>query len=336
MPNNTSNLSKEVERNYLITLSLELRMKTSLTRLKLINLRALKISLMSDMNNPNLTKQDIIKNVRYLATLCEDDRLPDPDDNLYLFLESVESIIRIDSEKLKSLAIEADTDGSRGSSVTRALHSFTKYNADEINEVTDLYSSLEASSFKQIYNYKVTADKAFLEMKFTPNSGNSSNNIKPPLKIRSFPIKAKGGFKINTSVALTLNNYKATSNDYYINNDGFIGSTPNDNFVPNLCTMINFYPIISDNFNVGGSFGLSIPISGDIKGVNFLVGPSIFFGGNNRLSITGGLAFGAVKQLTSGLKVGDKSIGSDIQGFTKNVYDLGYYIGISFSLFDIN
>ena len=102
--------------------------------------------------------------------------------------------------------------------------------------------------------------------------------------------------------------------------------------------MINFYPFMGDNFNVGGSFGLSIPISGDenISGINFLLGPSLFFGNKSRLSVSGGLAYGPVKRLTNGLSVGDTTSFGSVDNFTKNVYDFGYYFGVSFSLFDIN
>ena len=138
-------------------------------------------------------------------------------------------------------------------------------------------------------------------------------------------------------MALTLNNFGSNSNKYYLES-GVIGADKNDFFVPNLSTMINFYPFMGENFNLGGSFGLSIPISSNdsIDGVNFLFGPSMFFGSKSRLSLSGGLAYGPVKQLTNGLSVGDTTSFDNVDDFTRNVYDFGYYFGISFSLFDIN
>lgn len=299
------------------------------------NLRALKKSLLSDMRNPNLTKNQIIKNVKYLASLYDDSRLPDPEDNLYYFLETLETLIRSDSEKLKTAINTNETDLSRGASVTRALKSYTEYNADEVDDVTDLFASVEAASFKQVYDYNVTVDKALIEIKFIPKT-DLSDGDNTPVKVRSISVKAKGGFKINNGVALTLNNYKDVSKDFFVDQNGTIGSTPNDNFVPNLSTMINFYPIIGENFNLGGSFGLSIPIADDLRGVNFLIGPSVFFGNENRFSLSGGVAFGPVQKLTNGLQEGDTALSADVDNFTKNVYDVGFYMGISFSLFDLN
>ena len=100
--------------------------------------------------------------------------------------------------------------------------------------------------------------------------------------------------------------------------------------------MINFYPVIGDNFNVGGSFGLSIPIADDVNGVNFLLGPSVFLGRQSRLSLSGGVAYGPVNRLTNGLEIDQTTTLSSLDNFTKKVYDFGYFFGISFSLFDIN
>ncbi|MGJ8685130.1 MAG: hypothetical protein ACSHWW_10930 [Nonlabens sp.] len=300
------------------------------------NLRALKTSLLSDMRNPNLSKEQILKNLKYLASLNDDDRLPDPEDNLYFFLETLESLIRSDGEKLNATINSTDNGSSRGATAKRALRSYTEYNVDAVDEVTDLYASVEAASFNQVYDYRVTADRAVVEIKFIPISEKTNAGNNTAVKIRSIPIKARGGFKINTGVALTLNNFKDSSKDYYIDQNGLIGATANDKFVPNLSTMINFYPIMGENFNIGGSFGLSIPIADDLRGVNFLIGPSVFFGNKNRFSFSGGVAFGPVQELTNGLQEGDAALGNDIDGFTKNVYDVGFYMGISFSLFDLN
>ncbi|HLW50111.1 MAG TPA: hypothetical protein VKZ78_04000, partial [Sphingobacteriaceae bacterium] len=104
---------------------------------------------------------------------------------------------------------------------------------------------------------------------------------------------------------------------------------------PNLSTMINFYPMMSESFNVGGSFGLAIPISDKVGGINFLLGPSIFMGNKNRLSLSGGVAYGPVNRLTNGIKPGDTTELRSLENFTKTVYDFGYFFGVSFSLFDI-
>ena len=123
--------------------------------------------------------------------------------------------------------------------------------------------------------------------------------------------------------------------EFYIDDNDVIGEDVGNGSTPNLSTMINFYPVMGENFNLGGSFGVSIPISGETRGLNFLLGPTIFLGNKSRLSLSGGVAYGTVNKLKNGLEVGDTTTITDIDSYTKSVYDFGYYFGISFSLFEI-
>lgn len=302
------------------------------------NVKALKKMILSNMKNPNLSKEEMIRNIKNLAAQNTDQRLPDPEDNLYLYLETLDQLIASDVQEINSRVDDSElANTSRGTSVKRSLNSYSLKSTDEVASIVNLYASIEAATFSQVYDYRVTADKAVIEMNFIPKSDNmEDNNASNAIKIRSIPVNAKGGFKINSSVALTLNNYAGKSNDYFIDTNGDIGATPDDSYTPNLSTMINFYPILGESFNIGGSFGLSIPIADELTGVNFLLGPSLFLGNKNRFSLSGGVAFGPVKQLTNGLEIGDAAINNDVDSFTENKYDVGYYFGVSFSLFDLN
>lgn len=330
---------------------------------KSTNITALKTTMMSNLVNPNLSKDDILKNVIATAQKQEDSRLPDPNDNFYVFITQLEKIVKEDKAELssnikamsKEVAKEADSSAgmSRGALIERnylisdlqnllsSLDQSSFQTVNDLKKIQSLYSMLEASSFERTYDYLLEADKVNIELKFVQSDfaqkGSDSDNS-GVLKTRNIKLYSKGGFKVNTGVALTLNNFGSKSQDFYIAEDGTIGADQNDYFTPNLSTMINFYPYTGENFNIGGSFGLSIPISGDnnVKGINFLLGPSLHFGSSSRLSVSGGLAYGPVRKLTNGLQVGDQTTFGSVDNFTKDVYDFGYFFGISFSLFDIN
>jgi len=322
---------------------------------------AIKSALVADLVNPDLNKDSIIRHLKQIAGKLEDIRLPDPDENFYLFLSHLEKVILQDKNELLSSAnafvseIEqppsSDEPLSRGQLVARhttlsnlqnaiaSVNSTTDQTTDHIGQIKALYTDLEAASFDQTYDYVIEADKATIELKFLRSafaSQNSSDPTRQTVKTRNVRVAAKGGFKINTGIAMTLNNFSATSNSYFISDAGIIGSEKNTNFVPNLSTMINFYPIISESFNIGGSFGLSVPITDKVGGVNFLLGPSLFIGDKNRLSFSGGIACGPVNKLSNGLKPGDATDIRDLENYTKSVYNFGYYLGVSFSVFDIN
>ncbi len=325
------------------------------------NIDAIKTSFLSNLMNPNFDKEKIIKNLKEISSKYVDNRLPDPNDNFYLYLFNLNNVLKEDSKDLEneisniSLDIDqtmnSDTTMSRGELVqtnnayknlkelTSNISSNQLKTSQNLTKIMDLYTSLEASKFEQTYDYIIEADKVAIELKFLQSKfserTNTNNTESSLIKTRSLKLFAKGGFKINTSVALTLNNFGGKSKDFYVDNNGVIGEDINSHSTPNLSTMINFYPVIGENFNLGGSFGLSIPISGETKGINFLLGPTIFLGSKSRLSLSGGVAYGTVNKLTKGLEVGDTTTIIDIDNFTKSVYDFGYYFGISFSLFEI-
>ncbi|WP_339632717.1 hypothetical protein [Bizionia echini] len=325
------------------------------------NIDAIKSTLMSNLLNPNLDKEAILANVKNAANKVSDSRVSDPEDNFYVFLSSMKRVVQEDSQELASelnaLATDineqevSNTELSRGELVAhnnaytnlknmlKSLNASSINSSENLNKIEELYATLEASSFEQTYDYLIEADKVNIELKFVQSEFSKTSNVEnsqSTLKTRNLKLFSKGGFKINTSVALTLNNFGDSSKDFYIDENGVIGADVNDYFVPNLSTMINFYPVIGENFNIGGSFGLSIPITEDLKGINFLLGPSLFFGSKSRLALSGGIAYGPVNQLTNGLEVDQTTDIIDIDNFTKNVYDFGYYFGISFSLFDLN
>jgi hypothetical protein len=334
---------------------------------KTSNISALKTTLVSNLLNPNLNKDYILDNIIKTASQEKDARLPDPNQNFYVYLTLLEKIVLEDKSSLvmdinemtKEVDSQMDSEEtlSRGELKERnylsndlqkllsSLNESSFQTVEDLNKIKSLYTLLEASNFTRTYDYQIEADKINIELKFVKsvfaNSLNNSENIignNNTLKTRNIKLYSKGGFKVNTGIALTLNSFGSKSKDFYISEDGTIGGDSNNYLTPNLSTMINFYPYMGENFNLGGSFGLSIPISGDnnINGISFLLGPSAHFGSKSRLSLSGGLAYGPVKKLINGLEIGDSTSLSSIDNLTKTIYDFGYFFGISFNLFDLN
>lgn len=321
------------------------------------NIEAMRSSLQANLLNPTLSKEEIKATLLKLSKIPVDPRLTNPDEDYFLYLLNLERAIKEDiqaaNKNIQVLAseIEASDDGSvisRGETariiysdlekVSKSLDMVTLSSGDNLQKIKGMHSMLEASSFEKKFDYLIEADKVNLEMKFIPSQyalENSGTSETATISTKKIELSSKGGFKVNSSVALTLVNFGANSSNYFISEDGIVGSEPNDFFTPNLSTFINFYPVISENLNFGGSFGLSVPLSGDINGINFLLGPSLFLGNTSRLSISGGIAFGPVNELTNGIQVGDQTNLRSLENFTRTVYKTGYYFGISFSLFDI-
>ena len=80
---------------------------------------------------------------------------------------------------------------------------------------------------------------------------------------------------------------------------------------------------------------MSIPVSDNAEGVNYLLGVSAFLGDENRISFTTGVMYGPVRELKDGIVIGGTTTATDDTDITRKVYGLGYFIGVSFSLFDV-
>ena len=257
------------------------------------NISALKSTFISNLLNPNLDKETIMKNLVETADSEVDVRLPSAKPNFYVYLAKVEKSLKESQSQLQSninlMSNELETsntdseDLSRGELVSRNilisdlqklisdLNKSTDQGLNNLKELKSLYTILEASNFEQIYDYELLADKVNIELKFVQSDFSKdleNNEEETTLKTRNIKMSSKGGFKINTSVALTLNNFGSKSNNFFIDEEGIVGADANDNFVPNLSTMVNFYPFIGESVNVGGSVGLSIPIPNAFKFVH--------------------------------------------------------------------
>jgi len=260
--------------------------------------------------------------------------------NNYMNVKNASNNLKYD---FKAQIINGDLDSNTNvvelNNVILEIEESIEKSLKNLDQIQNLYNALEISSFEQTIDREIKKDKMsikfdFERSDFSQQIGGKSTS-ETLIREREIKVYATGGLKINTSIALTLNNFGNNSNDFFVDTEtNMVGADKNDYFVPSLATMINFYPYTSKNVNVGGSFGLSIPITGDTSGISFLLGPTLFLGSENRLSFSGGVAYGSVKRLKNNLQVGDVYTG-DTNKLTKNIYDFGYYFGISFSLFDV-
>ena len=329
----------------------------------------IKSKLIGNLINPNLTKGQIMDNAIKPSEIFTDDRLAGTQGNFYAYLAKLEEILSQDSEEVLSLLNEMniedeefleDDNLTRGQRVNirlrqtqieetiKGLQNVGYSKLTDLRQVKSMYVALEAASFEKITDYIIDADRANISLDFKQRA--FSNNLdregsdQETLKLRSIKIFAKGGIKVNTSIAITLNNYGGRSRDFFLmdndvdGEDDVVGSDDNNFYTPNLSTMINFYPVLGESFNFGGTFGVSIPISTADEtpnGINFLLGPSFFFGSESRVSFSGGLAYGPVRRLKNGLNPGDTTTLGE-SDLTRTVYDIGFFFGVSFSLFELN
>ncbi len=163
----------------------------------------------------------------------------------------------------------------------------------------------------------------------------STTNIEnlPKIKSKEIDITVKGDLKIGSSLGVSFPYY--ADNQEFINRDSVITAIDGNNFTPNISAFLNFYPYNGRNMQVGGTFGVGVPISADTKNFNFLLGMSTIFGTENRLVVNFGPTLGQVKKLDQGYEVGE-NLGDVLATVpTRNAYQWGGFVGVSFTLVNV-
>lgn len=312
---------------------------------------AIRETLAADLSNPHLSKTAIKENLVKLARLPEDARLTSPEENFYLYIASLERVFQADKLAITGevnamvSGIDSLKPGSRGDgsevvilrnlkNLLAGLDESAAVSIDNLQKIKILYGLLENSVFERTFEYVLDADQADLELKFSPSTLLPEGLSSVPNSSMKIKLSSSGGFKINTSIAFTL--HKADSQNFYIDDNQVVRGDAYDEFVPGLGTMLNFYPVLSNNYNVGGSFGISIPLRSEIKGLNFLLGPSVILGNENRLVISGGLAYSPVNKLTNGIELNAPTRLTSLNNFITSVYKPGVYFSISFNIMKFN
>src|SRR5690606_38354930 len=206
-----------------------------------IRLDATLENLKSDLTNPNLSKEQILSNLKNGLSEIKDPRLNNPNIDFYLFLSNLKAVVQSNkSEMLSTLEAAMNISGgeapvSRGAASTAILQQNEIENLAaglniKIQSISDLYAMLEKAEFNKVYHCDLAYDKTRVELKFTAAENSTESK---QLREREFKMTTKGGWKIDTGVALPLTNFSSSSNDFYIDGEGIIQADKNNNFVPN-------------------------------------------------------------------------------------------------------
>jgi hypothetical protein len=153
------------------------------------------------------------------------------------------------------------------------------------------------------------------------------------VKNKKLKVTVKGDLKINSSLGLAFPYY--ANNFGYINVGGEIVEQPGNNFAPNISAFMNFYPYNGKLGQLGGTFGLGLPIAGDDRNLSVFLGGASLFGSKNRIVLNAGASLGQVTQLDMGLQNGEMLDNEFMDVPTRQVWQWGAFLGISFSVADV-
>ena len=150
------------------------------------------------------------------------------------------------------------------------------------------------------------------------------------VKEKNINIVVRGGVKVNTSVGMAFPGYKTTNE--YTNRNDTIRVQPGSKYAPNIGAFVNFYPYTGRTLQLGGTFGVGVPLQAEQRDMNMFMGLSALLGCDSRVALHGGFSLGQVKKLDGGFNAGDSYVSSDLLVPTRNVWEWGSFVGISFNI----
>ncbi|MFY0644699.1 MAG: hypothetical protein JXR19_09570 [Bacteroidia bacterium] len=209
---------------------------------------------------------------------------------------------------------------------------------DKLDALEVVYQSVMNTPYSFNTNDIAKGDELTITIDFYKNPEGAeglggSIEDEPKVKSKEIDVTVKGDLKVNSSLGVAFPYY--TDNLNFINKDSVITGIDGNNYTPNIAAYLNFYPYNGRNVQVGGTFGVGVPISSDSKNFNFLMGVSTIFGSDNRLVVNFGPTLGQVNKLDNGFEVGDNLGDLTLAVPTRKSYQWGAFVGISFALADL-
>lgn len=208
-----------------------------------------------------------------------------------------------------------------------------------LKRIADLYHQIMSDRYVQTVPLTVKRNTKSVELRLTPNinpedSLNASAigiNRNDSSFVRYVTIYKKSPMRLRNTFGFSFVSFAESRWNYFVDATGTIAREQANQYIPVFSTMIHFYTPRDKGFRWGGTFGAGIPISGDDKELNVLLGLSTFFGNNDPVCLTAGISGAQVKKL-SGLSVGDKVTFTALteSNYTP-VYRVGYFVSLSFN-----
>ena len=206
-------------------------------------------------------------------------------------------------------------------------------NTQEMAQLQMKLAEVISNDFTYNTTIKPSADQVNLDIKLLKIQMGADSTEPVLIKERNLKMEVRGGLKVNASAGVSFGQFFEPSQSFAVNNGVIVGDNEGT-FTPSLTSFLHFHGYRGPKATVGGSLGLGFPLlsSGDSQSVEFFVGPSLILGSSQRLVLSTGLMGGRAQRLAKGYQVGD-AFDTDLGDIpTHGKYEIGLFLGASFSL----
>lgn len=222
---------------------------------------------------------------------------------------------------------------------------FSPADSNYVNPVTSVYKIFIGIKVAP-YIYQIpqldNADEVLVNMSIKPKANSGATRKVDSLVI---DLHVFGGFKVDFSPGFFYNSF--SSPQYSLRADSTVTTTATGKdtttrryktivtekkkgYEMGFASYMHFYTRTGDWFNVSGTIGAGLTID-DKPMVRYLLGGSMIFGRNARISLNGGYSIGQVNQLSNQYQNMQAPL-SDTGPATVKTWAHGYFIGISYNI----
>ncbi|MCC7465946.1 MAG: hypothetical protein IT261_06745 [Saprospiraceae bacterium] len=248
-----------------------------------------------------------------------------PESNLDEFKTTAEAFVEAAKGKTRSYQENADM-------LDAQMPDLPVLDAKSLSELRTTYLELNNNTFSKNYRLTAEGEKINFKIKLSPIDSLQNKGVKT-VELAPVSVRVYGGMRIKASVGLSFGQFFQQPKSFFVR-DSTLQASNRDAFVPVMTSFVHFFAPSQRNFSVAGSFGIGFPLGGgeNLQSISFFLGPSLLFGKGERIVLNAGLMGGRVERLSQGYELGDRFVSDGNIAPTTSVYDLGYYIGVSFNL----
>jgi hypothetical protein len=248
-----------------------------------------------------------------------------PESNLGAFQSSAEAFVGAAQSRTSALEENAEMLASK-------IPEIRTLDPQILSELRTAYLELNTNSFSKTYRQNATGEVMKFKVVLTPIDSMQRHGLKS-VETAPVSVQVSGGLRVRASVGLNFGQFFNRPQSYFIR-DSVLRSSDKDAFVPFVTSFVHFYSPGARAVSVAGSFGVGFPLGGgeSLQSVSFFLGPSLMFGKSERIVLNLGIMGGKTERLSQGYQVGDTYFSDANEAPVGSVYELGYYVGVSFNL----
>lgn len=203
-------------------------------------------------------------------------------------------------------------------------------------EVSKMYNEIMGTGFRFLYSIKGTTDINEIKLQVFPRYDSLAGENEQDTITKYFAVRDKANLKLRSSAGITFTYFRDKNTSYYVKPDLTIGTGKGDFFTPVISSFIHFYSNKNSGFKWGGAFGFGIPVTGERKDINFMLGPTVVLGRNEPVFISAGISGTSVARLGNGLQPGQSVPDAAYTLPLVYLFRPGAFISVTFNLKNIS